>query len=449
MLLQEFQELVNQLQSTTGRIEKENILKRYLNNEGVKEILNFIFNPYRVTGISKKKFNKKVFSEPTQCLKDIKDVINYIILHNSGRDMDIANIQHFVSHNYEYKSLIEAIVTKELKLGVQPLTLNKIFGDNFIPLFNVMLAEKYFDNPEKYLPEGTEFTLTQKLDGIRCICIVENGEAQFFTRQGQVIEGLNEIKKEIEAIAITRVFDGELLLENKDNLPSKDLYRATVKEANKDGEKYNLIFNIFDTLSVEGFKSGYEGVHYSERRKALDELKYKLENTTLWDDDRYSNKWVDPKHLHILPALYQGKNQVRIQEFLDKITSEGGEGVMININNAPYECKRTRKLLKVKKMQTMDLRVVAMEEGEGVNKGSLGALKVEFPAPDGNVYIVDVGGGYTLEERKYFYNNPDKIIGKIIEVQYFEVSQNEKGGYALRFPVFLHVREDKDEPSTF
>jgi DNA ligase-1 len=37
------------------------------------------------------------------------------------------------------------------------------------------------------------------------------------------------------------------------------------------------------------------------------------------------------------------------------------------------------------------------------------------------------------------------MIGKIIEVQYFEETTNADGGISLRFPVFKDVRTDKLE----
>jgi DNA ligase-1 len=100
-------------------------------------------------------------------------------------------------------------------------------------------------------------------------------------------------------------------------------------------------------------------------------------------------------------------------------------------------------------MQAMDLKCVGVEEGTGANAGKLGAIVVEFPAPDGNTYNVSVGSGFLLEEREKYWAQPDLIIDKIVEVQYFEVSQNQQGGYSLRFPVFKWIREDKDEVSVY
>ena len=50
--------------------------------------------------------------------------------------------------------------------------------------------------------------------------------------------------------------------------------------------------------------------------------------------------------------------------------------------------------------------------------------------------VVRVGSGFTIEQRQYFYNNPDAILGKIITVQYFEETKNQEGGISLRFPTF-------------
>jgi DNA ligase-1 len=51
-------------------------------------------------------------------------------------------------------------------------------------------------------------------------------------------------------------------------------------------------------------------------------------------------------------------------------------------------------------------------------------------------YIVRVGSGFTIDQRKEFYKNPKKILGKIITVQYFEETKNQDGGLSLRFPTF-------------
>ncbi|HBG5740001.1 TPA: hypothetical protein KQJ47_003495 [Clostridioides difficile] len=45
--------------------------------------------------------------------------------------------------------------------------------------------------------------------------------------------------------------------------------------------------------------------------------------------------------------------------------------------------------------------------------------------------------------------NQNKILGKVIEVKFFEETNNEKGELSLRFPVFLRVREEGKEVSYY
>jgi DNA ligase-1 len=95
--------------------------------------------------------------------------------------------------------------------------------------------------------------------------------------------------------------------------------------------------------------------------------------------------------------------------------------------------------MKVKKMNTLDLEVIGYEEGSGRLKGTLGALLVRYK--DGNT--VKVGSGFTDELRALIWLEPLDMIGKIIEVQYFEETTNADGGISLRFPVFKDFRTDK------
>ena len=63
---------------------------------------------------------------------------------------------------------------------------------------------------------------------------------------------------------------------------------------------------------------------------------------------------------------------------LDLILAKGGEGVMLRNPYAPYEGKRSKNLLKVKRILDAEAKVVGYEEGNGKHKGRLGALKCEM-----------------------------------------------------------------------
>ena len=107
----------------------------------------------------------------------------------------------------------------------------------------------------------------------RTVVMYEKDSIEFFSRQGQLIEGLNDIADEVSRYLLPGyVYDGELLLRNDKNLESKDLYRATVKVVNADGEKKNVIFNIFDMLPISDFKNGISMSNSFERKMLIHNL---------------------------------------------------------------------------------------------------------------------------------------------------------------------------------
>lgn len=165
-----FDKLVKDLMGTTGRKEKESILSQYKDDDDVKEMLEYHFDIYKPSGISKKKLNKISTPEafknnPIDESYNILDLLKYLEVHRTGRIEDLNTVERYASALGPYAKLIYSLVCKDLRLGVQPITLNKIFGPGFIPTFDVMLAEKYYDAPDKYLPDGVDFILTTKLDG--------------------------------------------------------------------------------------------------------------------------------------------------------------------------------------------------------------------------------------------------------------------------------------------
>ncbi len=417
--------IFNQLTNTSGRNDKESILKDNKNNELFKFTLNFLYNPYILTGINAKKLNKKV-KEKGITFYEFDEIANYIMKNNTGTDSNIATVQNFINiQPSEMKEFYSQVFTKSLKVGITADTINKIIGKDFIPTFDVMLAEKYFDCEDKV--KG-EFILTKKLDGNRNVAI-NSDMVEMRTRQGQLNEGFVDVEKEIRLLPKGYVYDGEFIAVNNNDLNSADLYRETTSKVRKDGIKQGVVFHIFDMIPLEDFKKGISNIPCIERKKLLHNS---ISNLNL--------KWIQE-----VPMLYVGSDKSVILPMLDKMIADGEEGLMLNLSNAPYECKRSKVILKIKKMQTVDLKIVGFEEGDGRLKGTLGRMNVDYK---GNV--VGVGSGYTDEDRTFIWNNRDSLLDKIVEVQYFEESSNAKtGDISLRFPVFKTLRYDKIEPSYY
>ena len=140
--------------------------------------------------------------------------------------------------------------------------------------------------------------------------------------------------------------------------------------------------------------------------------------------------------------FYNGYDHAEIWNWLDYAENNDMEGVIINLDTL-YECKRSKNLIKVKKFYTYDLEVVGAEEGDGRNKETLGALVVKYKDN-----TVNVGSGFSDQERKTLWKNREDIIGRVIEVKFKEVTMDKKTGLeSLQFPVFCGIREIGKEPS--
>ena len=425
--LKKFNSFVKEILRNNSRLYKMDILREYAHDEDIKFYLDFLFNSYIVTGISDKKLNKdlRLFVElPTESSykNSIKSLLNYIKENNTGRSETIAACQEVLNsiEDDEERALLEGLITKNVKLGIDVTTINKCMN-NYIPTFHVQLANKYFDKPE--VVEGKEFTLTTKIDGGRIIALKKNNEVNFYTRAGQKYEGLVDLENEmLNKMPDNICLDGEITLLDKGNLESKDQYKQTMMITRKDGEKHGVRMLVFDIMDADEFINQECNTPYSQRRERLETLFNSSELT----------------FFHLLDNLYTGKDTSKITEILNEQLSHGEEGVMINITNAPYQFKRTNDLLKVKKMQDIDLPIIGYEEGSNSNTGKLGAFIVDYKGNE-----LKVGSGFSKELREEIWKHPQDYLGMTISIQYFEETTNQQGGTSLRFPVFLDFRYDK------
>lgn len=425
--LQHFNEFVKEITASASRKYKQEVLTKYKDDEVIQKYLKIAYDPYMTFGISEKKLAKSIPGMNPYPCDSTFELFDYLNLHNTGRDCDVklcqATIEKVSAAAEGCIWLLKELICKDLSIGVDSKTINSVMP-GLIPTFDVQLANKYFDKPE-YV-EGKEFAITTKIDGGRIIAIKENGSVSFFTRAGQRYEGLVDLEKEmLNRIPDNFVLDGEITILDYKNYDSKDAYKQAMKITRADSEKHGVKMLVFDGMPVADWKTQYCPLSWSVRRKTLE---------IIFTKDTYV-------YFELLPVLYQGTDTSKITELLDAEIARKQEGVMINICAARYDFKRTNSLLKVKKMNTLDLQIIGFEEGSGRLTGTLGAILVRYK--DGNV--VKVGSGFTDWLREEIWKNQGKYLDTICEVKYFEPTTNADGGESLRFPIFVDIRTDKTE----
>ena len=91
----------------------------------------------------------------------------------------------------------------------------------------------------------------------------------------------------------------------------------------------------------------------------------------------------------------------------------------------------------------MDLKVVDMQTGTGKNEHTLGNIIVQYKDN-----TVGVGSGFSDEQRNWFWEHREELIGRIVEVKYKDITKDKgTGKESLQFPTFIQLREEGKQVS--
>jgi DNA ligase-1 len=418
--------MVRDLRATSSTIDKQGIIEDYCNHNSeaanfAKKILLYTYHPlwqYNVTSDNLKKKNflrGKKYDNFFNLLDDLKN------RKITGHDA-IGAVNSFIdsqANKGHIEELIYCIIDKDLKTRAGDKIINKAIPDH-IPEFSVALADKY-DSSIVDWKDG--WYVSRKIDGARCVAIVNsNGEVTFYSRQGKEFYTLGVVADGIKALGVTNVvFDGELCLVDDDG--NEDFQGIMKQLKKKDHTIPNPSFKIFDMISHDEFytKVGTTGKTYTHRYNNLREA---MKNNTC----------------PCLSVLGQEKikDDDHFAEWTKRANDYGWEGLMLRADE-PYKGKRSKDLLKYKSFNDDEYEVVKVKfgpfryvsDGREQEEEMLSNVTIMHKG-----YEVDVGSGFTIDQRQDFHKNPDKILGKIITVQYFQESRNQDGGISLRFPTF-------------
>lgn len=417
------------LQSLNGVNLKQKFIKAHSNDDWFKKFLYYALNPVLTYNVSEKTLRKFVDTPPTDeearlvFFEDIFECCEYLSRLRGIDDATFRQVQLLLYRSEpDARELFVKLLAKTLRLGVTAKTVNKIIP-HLIPEWEVQQAYPIDKYP---VANGTEFWLTQKLNGVRATFY----HGKLIARSGVPYKGVEHITDTLKrADELDYVLDGELTLKDKGKLSDNEAFRMATGILNSDNEnKTTICYTIFDLIPLQDFESANPKLNYEERRFIMESMSDRLNS----------------EHTRLLPVLYHGKDQGKIDDLLDRMVAEDKEGLMLNMN-CPYRRTRHKGILKIKRFYTMDLPIVGYEEGTGRLKGILGAFVLNYKGKE-----VKVGSGFTDDQRADFWKHKDDIIsdGCLCEVKYKEISSDKNTGLeSLQFPVFVRLRVDKSEVS--
>lgn len=299
-----------------------------------------------------------------------------------------------------------------------------------------MLAHKYEDKAHT-ISKGQMVYLQPKLDGVRAIAKMIDGEVSLYSRNGKFITAVPHINEELKlCMEEGDIWDGELY---HTELEFNEI-TSLVKTKKPKEESEIIEYHIFDSVVTDK--------NYYDRHLC-------------WVDEVDSD---DLGIVQLVPtALIEFSEEV-LDQYHDEWVAEGYEGAMIRIQDDPgYQQKRTSNLLKYKKFMDDEFVIVSYEEGTPGTKldGHLAAFYLEIDSESPPYYIDENGD---IHDAKHYDPQPgdkgafkakpdgpqatlkrvweerDEWLGKVVRVKF----QNYSKYGNPRFPVVQGLRWEGD-----
>jgi DNA ligase-1 len=416
--------VIRSLEEHSSRLNKEAIIEAEKDNVELFEGFLLAQSPFITFGVKKVPSHSGPDGQglPWVAFKELCELLRTRQL--TGDDARSAiELALSASTQKQWNDWYRRILIKDLRCGVSEKTINKIVK-NAVPLFECMLAHDGANHEKKVAGKKL---LEPKLDGVRVLTIVD-AEARTvvqYSRNGKELVNFPHITEgllaHIDDFERSFVLDGEIVSTS---------FQALMKQVHRksDADASDAVLMLFDILPLSEFKAGTSTLGQRRRSNFLKQFKATF--------DKVGNIGIVPQ---VEVDLDTSVGEMQFAAFNKDAIDNGYEGIMIKDIDAKYVCKRHVAWLKQKPFIEVSLEITDVEEGTGKNEGRLGAL-VCSGVDDGKTIVVNVGSGFTDDQRIEFWGDRDSLPGQIVEVRADAITQNQDGTYSLRFPRFLRFR---------
>ncbi|MBN2735072.1 MAG: ATP-dependent DNA ligase [Methanomicrobiaceae archaeon] len=315
--------------------------------------------------------------------------------------------------------------------------LNDVRVELFRPV-KMMLAKQ--GTIADIIGEQGKIAAEYKYDGTRFQFHKKDGKCRIYSRK---LEEVTDAIPDVSDMLLSStehdiILDGEVIaVDNGKPLPFQYVLRRFRRKHDiaDHMESIRLVPNIFDIIYLDGETLIDEP--FSKRREILESCVSK----------------------YVAPQIVSGDIEY-IESFYRSALNDGHEGIMIKSLSAHYTPGvRGKEWIKIKPaVDTIDLAVIGAEWGEGKRAHHFGTFLLACRSENGDLLPVSkVATGISDEMLALLYSLlKDRIISEsknsvkfepeiVFEVGYAEIQKSPTydAGYALRFPRFLRLRDDK------
>lgn len=433
--------VIERLKNNNSATEKLKILSEYKNDKDIVKFFQYCYDSTKLYGASSKNIVKYWQNYTPNYIAnfdqafDLFELCDDLNARKYTGNAALEKIITFIDCNKEYEDILLNFFDRNMKIGVAVTQLNKAFG-NVIHVYEVPLAQTY-DEKKHYKYNLNDYVIQRKMDGVRVTTFIQYNKkndsifVKTMSRNGKeyttlenVTDELTNLYKQSPFYGTNTVIDGEVCLVDEDG---KEDWNGIVSEVRrKDYTVENPRYVMFDILTEDEFFNIRQSMNYTIR---YSNLKKFLANSK------------DTKHLTtVFSVPYTTDSFERLKVMY--VDNEKWEGFIFR-KNCPFKAGRSTDLLKYKLFKDAEFVVTGTINGEKLmlnNKGIMenvntcAALIIEYKG-----YPCQVGSGLSDEQRRLWFEHPEEIIGKVINVKYKQESHNQDGSVSLQFPILKTV----------
>jgi len=344
-------------------------------------------NAYRTT--SGQLDGKKVTTDWTLCQPK-----------NIGRANETSGIEQAVLE-------IDALYTKRLKQKYK----RDIKDIAIASFFQPTLAKKYSDYASKINFFDGSWIAQNKFNGVRAVATKDG----IFSRTGErwlTVPHIHDSLKDFFEINPNVVLDGELynydLRQNLNELIS--IVRKTVNITEEILIKSEQIvkFYVYDM-----FLPNQQDSPYRQRKVII-------------DDSIVINFGKYLRHVHD----FEVKSSKELDDLFDAVIFDGGEGLILRKKDSPYECKRSKNLLKMKVDDDDEAIILAIHDADGNWANKCKTFTIKWTDKGGVDRVFDASLKGSMKDAVDIWNNQDKWIGKEVTFLYMGLTGLGTPNYA-------------------
>lgn len=434
-------QLFANIEKTAGISDKSALMQQALQDAKIAPIITQI---YQDTYDSQRKYGthkfqilpiygNKTLENDYSYFHDLLDKLaNRELTGNAAIDAVEVAIAQFVK---EDKDILAAILHKKLTIGLSKTTFEKLTGTSVQTTNFAVTLACHLEGVKNVNPIDGTWYASRKCDGIRTVAKItkNNGKTtiEFISRQCKPINTLDNVKPALQWL-VRDLDDGVYYADGEgcivDGNGDEDFQSILKEIRRKDWTIANPCYQLFDFVTEDEFLGKTKSKNFDARYAKMLQM---IEGNTF-----PTIKVLNQEVLN---------SQADFDRWEKYVSAGNWEGFMLR-KNEEFKTGRIKTLLKVKKFldaeyDVKDLEIAEMTTAEP-GLGNVKYVGVKSLIIEHKGSKVNVGSGLTKEQRKEWYADPSKIIGKTVTVKYFETTVAQNGKESLRFPVLKAVYED-------